>query len=416
MLFILQFGMAAFFLIRRMRSLFGWRVGCRSWFRSGDRLRNTSYGRSGTSGRREGVLQKDGISFIIQQEHFYHGMLKQLGLVQELQLGDLDFDKQYYIVTDYPDVLEKANQSGELLALLKSLFALPVTSLEASRTRIWCEIEGEDLGQKDPYFDQHAELMRQIAALLKSQALQTRQGSRVSRRSMAFIAMGIHAGLFAASIWWIAPLISDAEQVWDRGIIFAWMAGGALLAVGLWWSLLVRLFRGTSWGGMVFADFIIWGVAGFLLSVSLLIHQTNIHLPQGAASMTNAPVVLRKCTLRCGNGRSSDKYPIALNQCTAETRAATAALYHQQHQNCRINNNWFFDIQTSPLLGWTTRGNYKFRSWDAEFFDKATLGTQLSIPVQPGALGARWIDANNIGFLMKSRDNRRAVAYRLDAD
>ena len=383
-----------FFVIRRMRLLFGWKLGRRTWSDK-DRIRDIDHSKDGTINRRlEGIRQVNGLPFIITREYFYHRTLKRMGIATELQVGDEEFDRRYYIVTDFPSTLEAACRDSIFLDRVKELLALPVESIHATRTRLWCEISPKDFKQADAHFDQHAALLGAIGIALRNEA--RKMPVRRNRQMMgwAFSFMAVHSALLAYGFWWMIPLIADEEQLLEPKKMLGITLLAIPVAIFVWWRAILFFFRKTSWAGLVVADFIFVGLTGFVLGGSLIVREMNIALPQVASVPASVTVTDRVCYLHCSKGKGGHRYLIQESQCTPEARESTRRAYQNTYDKCQ-KNNYIYSLKTSPLGERKTP--FSFDIWDDGFYDASQRGVILSVPVWPGALGVKWVNTKLIG-------------------
>ncbi len=355
--------------------------------------------KNGISARHIGITQPSGIPFIIKREKWYHRILKSLGIASEIRVTSDEFDKTYFITTDYPNHLEQTLASGKLLTHLQALFALPVKSLHATPRKMWCVIRKDDLQASDSHYAQHFALLAEIS---KTSSISSgyEVASSTSRRLSvtAFIFISIHAGLLTMGLLGAFPTLADSVDMVDAG---AWIAKGILLGILLaivWFFAILHMFRGSSWVCWVLADFVLCGVLGFILSGVFVVREANTHLPQPPAQVFTQPILQKVCVLeckkRCGRRctrRSSYRFQSDAT-CSPESRYAIMQEKKQTDYIC-ANSAWY--EYTLHVQHWREPSDYSFSPSEA-LFDNVRTGTMLNVPVNEGALGLEWIDTDEI--------------------
>lgn len=348
--------------------------------------------------RHIGIQQTNGIPFVIRTERWYHRALKAIGIATEIRIKNEDFDKKYFISTDFPNHLEYAINSADLLKHFQDLFTLPVKTLYAAPNAIWCVIKKEDRNKPDEYFARHFQILEHISNICTNKISETQNLSKTSQyRYWAFLVICIHFGLFMLGLVGKIPTEVDSisivfkERWFIAGIIF-----GAIFAVG-WLFYILFVFRGTSWVCWVLADFILFGIVGFLLSGIWMVREANHLLPQRAATEFTEQIVKKECVLHCKrrSRRFSRVYTYAYDkesECSMEARALTIQQKQIENYRCGIKAWYVFNVYTTH---WKGSEYYSFKSSNA-LFDQTQIGSTLEIPVNPGALGLEWVDVNKI--------------------
>ena len=349
--------------------------------------------------RHIGISQLDGIPFIIRRERWYHRALKAIGIASEVSAGRPDFDKRFFITTDFPGHLGKLLASRDFQKHLQELFALPVKSLHATRDRIWCVIQPEDASRPIDHFGPHLEALRNISV---ASGISPADGSskpashKLGLAAAAVIA--VHAGLLGLGLFGLLPTRADAIHTeYLPNLIVVGVVAGAVVA-GTWFLLLLAVFLGSSWSSWVLADFILCGFLGIVLSGIVVVREANIHLPQPAATVHVLPIVKKVCVFKCSparRGLNLQRHSYWFDtdrQCSPELRAAFLQSRQQSNSNCTLRPSFDYSIRVKH---WRASVPYSF-SPSAEVFDTLSTGNLLSVPVHPGALGFEWIDRDEI--------------------
>lgn len=347
--------------------------------------------------RHVGLRQSHGIPFFIRSERWYHRVLKAIGIAVEIKVQNQDFDKKYFIATDFPNHLERAISSGDLLKNLQDLFALPIKSLHAAPNAIWCVIEKKDRNKPEEYFTAHLQILKRISEYSTSKTSANYNLSETSRHSYwAFFAICVHLSLFGLGFMGMIPGSFDSIDIVNTT---EWFITGILLGgvfAGGWLFLNLLILKRTPWICWFLTDFILFGVIGFLLSGIWIVRELNDLLPQPPATEFTQHIVKRECVLHCAsNSRRSrvTRYTHASDlACAPEARASEMQKKMLENYKCS-NKAWYeFQIYTSH---WKGNKNYGFPSSQA-LFDQTQTGSVLQIPVNQGALGLEWVDVDKI--------------------
>jgi hypothetical protein len=361
----------------------------------------TYIGRSknGIISRHVGVTQQCGIPFIIKRERWYHSFLKRMGIAAEISVGSEAFDTKYFITTDHPSHLERALATSAMIADLQELFALPIKSVHATQSKIWCVCKRGDLEESESHYYRHRALLGAISK--RTQQSTTGDDFLLPQRNLgrfAFLFLAAHAGLITLGIFGALPTLADSIDTLDNHLlVIKGMLAGLVLS-GLWLFLIVSIFNRSSWVCWVLVDFLICGLIGFVLSGIFIVREANVHLPQPAATIMVTPVTQKICTLNCSQrcGRRCTRrssYTFYDNSgCNPQSRAESMILKKQTDSICRSSAYYSYQITTKP---WRPGKHYSF-SPNITLFDGVNVGTDVSIPVNPGALRLEWVDTDAI--------------------
>ena len=224
-------------------------------------------------------------------------------------------------------------------------------------------------------------------------------------RLAALIAICFDAGLISLGILGFALTFIDNIEILDLNewIIKTCIVGA--ITSGLWFLLLIKYFRHTSWICWVLADFILVGIAGFILSTLFIIRDINLDLPQPAPTLYFEPIVNKTCTLECsqrqGRRNHSRSYVLSSEQCASSQNRSTAIAYYEQMNSiCMYNTSFFFYLD---IADWRSKGNYHFSVQEAQY-DQSQLGNKVRVPVYPGALGIHWLSHPQLITITESFD------------
>jgi len=353
----------------------------------------------GISARHIGLIQENGIPFVVMQERWYHRLLKGIGIASEIKVSDTKFDKKHFITTDYPTHLEQALASGKLMESLKELFALPVKSLRATPHKIWCVIREDDFQESDGYYHQHTDLLTEIAKAGRA-ASTIENGPRSSRKlgSFALAFICVHAGLFTLGVLGTIPTLADSIEMIDKHGLLNKGAFFGIVAAGIWLLGILAVFRGSSWVGWVVVDFIMCGIVGFILSGMVFVREANIHWFQPPAQIFDQPITQKICTLKCKKScgrRCTEHRTYAFQsdaECVPQSRKNIMEEKVQTDAIC-ASEAWF--EYTIGVKHWHNTSDYHFEP-STTLFDSVQTGALLRVPVHEGALGLEWVDTDRI--------------------
>ncbi|MCE2927713.1 MAG: hypothetical protein LW823_08750 [Rickettsiales bacterium] len=398
MVFVLQLLFFIFALVVRGRFLLGRHLKADNIKK--ERLNYIVHGKHGVMRRHVGMARQNGIPFIIRKERWYHRFLKQMGIASEIRVSDAQLDQSYYFITDFPNHLEQALHSGGLQDALKKLFALNIKSLHATRDKIWCVIPSGVAGRSDSHFNDHRDLLMEIAKFTQARP-EVQLGGYVQRNLMmlAFATISIHAGiLMMGLLGWMPIMGSHVDTIDDQQFIFSSLFLSVLL-LGIWLFAIISMFARTSWASWVIADFVLCAVIGFMLSGAYMLRAANIHWMQAAPEIHAQQVTSRSCLLHCSKScgkrctRRSTHHLNADTECAASNRHATLAHYAAKDYICAARAEYQYTIHVQHWQ--ENKGTYSFSATPMQF-DTMPNGSIVNVPLHPGALGMSWLDITEI--------------------
>lgn len=395
MVIFLQLCILVVFTILRGRMLFGMHLPSVSSERG--ILDYTLKVRGTVIARHIGIYQHGGIPFVIRPERAYDRILKNLGIASEISIGNAAFDKKYFIITDFPGHLEQLLASKELRMDVQKLFRWPVKSLHATRSRVWCVISRKHIHKPRDHFDRHALLLGNISAA--SGASLTVGLPPASRwRGMAALSfIALQGGVLTLGLLGNLSTYADSAHTEDTAALILKGAMAGMLAAFAWGFCILALFKGSPWVSWVLADFVLFGLAGFLLSGMVAVREVNLHAPQPAAQIHELPVIEKICVLKCSmrigksTRRSSYMYNTAY-ECSPESRENIVARKEQSDPICASSNRFEYTLR---LRHWREAQPYEF-SPSVKVFDSVGIAEPMKVPVHQGALGLEWIDWDEI--------------------
>lgn len=396
MVIVLQILIFAIAFAFRGRFLFGMQLKVLS---GSDNLTYIGRRKHGIVSRHIGVTQENGIPFIIKRERWYHAVFKALGIAAEINVGNDAFDTKYFITTDHPSHLEEALRASAMISDLQALFQLPIKSVHATPSKIWCICKRDDLEESESHYDRHRELLSSISERAQKSSLnENLANTRRYLGLLALIVLAVHAGLVTLGIFGALPTFADFIYTLEVESLLAKGALGGLTAAGVWLLALLAVFARSSWVCWVLVDFMLCGLIGFALSGIIILREANINLPQAPATVVASMVTQKTCTINCSKrcGKHCTRrsyYPYQGDtECAPEARVAALEYRKQTDYICNSNANFSYKIHTS---GWPGMPQYSFTSRPS-LFDAIQQGSTLAVPINPGAAGLKWIDTDTI--------------------
>lgn len=366
---------------------------------SPDHLQYIGKNKAGTIISRHVGLSRNGtLPFVIKPERWYHRFLKSIGVASEIKMPSESFDKAYFLATDFPHHLERATSSGPLMKLLEELFSLHITSLHVTKSRLWCIVDSGHTTRPSTFFERHFEILDEISKILGTVA--TKDGFATQAETLvpyAFGAMSVHAGLLSLGLLGVFPTLADSiDTPLLSELVSKGLAAGALCAA-LWFMLILYFFNKTSWICWVFADFMLCGILGFMLSGIFAVRELNMDLSQPSPVVHTQNITQKKCTLHCKKGsgkrsRSSSYAYYGDDACSPSNRSGITREKETTDYICTYQIWFTFDISVPH---WSKPKDYSFES-SMQLFDSVRTGQSLDISVNPGALGIEWVDTSTI--------------------
>jgi hypothetical protein len=370
-----------------------------------------------------GITQASGIPFIIKQERWYHRLLKYYGVAVELQTSNDEFNKKYFIITDFPHHLKQLLASEMLLHDIQALLAKEhVVSIHATKNRLWCVATGyprnytkEDVysvGLKQAYnlqilgdaFSGHYVLMTAIADQISKTSHYLGENFK-SNRNLAFTFLAAHAALFCLGIFGWIFVAKDEYAFASPHELKDLMTQVGVALCAAWAVVIVILFKKTAWMNWVLGDFLLFGIIGIMLSAPQVIRALNIYLPQPPPAYYAMPVYRKICKVTCYKECGSHARKYAPEVCNAEYILASEDEWSPADREAQ-----FLKIRGSnPVCLHNMKYEYsvEVREWDGSnrlrqiripsaVFDSLKPGDEVNILVFKGALGISWMDIGSM--------------------
>lgn len=341
-----------------------------------------------------GLEQTAPFPFIVQQERWYHVLLKKVGVAHEISVGNPTIDGKFFFITDYPNHLERSLKSPGLQGAIETLFTLSVKSLFVSSQKTWCVMETGGVMREEEHYDRIRTILKRIAGALQEGEEESSLRFRMNTGYWAFLSIAFHIGFFITGLFAAFPAIPYPIDVVNNGELWAMGLLSGLLAASAWAALLLWFFRGTSWAGWVFADFLLVGLAGIVMLVGFELRELNIELDTAPATVHTQKVVERSCSLTCSRGsgkrRRSRTFTLTPAQCEAASRPQTLAEHLGRDPKCQYDTTFNFYLAVTPWYE-GRREPYEFYP-KSDLFDAVPLGGKINITSHPGYFGMEWVD------------------------
>lgn len=261
---------------------------------------------------------------------------KAMGIANEIQTGDPEFDREVYVTCDHPHVATVLGESQELRAAILAMFAAGYRKIFFDGTHVRAERRADHTPTK-----RDLELLHAI--YVASWKLSDSPPSRLSDRffwkallvegviwSIAGYAIGAVAELF----WAKEDLHIDKLAVWKTGFIVAGAAFGVLLLIIALWM------RGSSRGHRVIIESAVVLLLGLPVASVQVVSDTNRTMDHAPAQITERDYAQCEIRERRGRrGRRSYTYYLHLNaQTEAQHGPALPRSIQITRELCRVAN------------------------------------------------------------------------------
>lgn len=328
-------------------------------------------------------------SLWIRSEHVVHHGLRALGLADDLQIGDPELDANWYIATDSPDELRHLGRTPDLRSALAAVLALAPTRVRANHRSLCVELPSRDALAWD---EEHRDDLAAHAAAL-ADALDRAAPTEARNTWRLSLVMGVNAALAAGGMAAVAFEVASTITSFEP---FAVDAGLGVTLALFWLSAIGLLLRDTGWIALAVTDFLLFGLLGAILSGPELMRSANIVLddapPEEHQVVVSATPCQAACTRGSGKRRSTRRYTLDRSYCTGDESAIRSHLTPRD-SSCANSMAVTREVQLDGLPGYG--GSYSFVT-SREKYRQHAPGTRASVPVHPGALGVRWVDATEI--------------------
>lgn len=319
--------------------------------------------RGETLRHRMGVPTAIGASFALTVESGWDKWFKAVGLSEEFQTGDEEFDRRIYIASDHPAVCGALRDSAEIRKAVRALLGVGTTGRatgETAKRRLVCDRRMLFVSSRGPL--KHGPTLELLDALRRG--IEGRLGRLPSRLrdSFAWRALAIES-----VVWAIAGFAAVAvvEAVADRTLVHLdrprLYAYGALAAFGAAVALLaaiVALLRRTSRSHRILVE------SGVVLLLSLPVFGV-----QAVADFNRA---------------ADDGPPRVRDVRIAQRRETTS-----RGRRGRVTHRYHVDIESGPEV--TDTGLPRSFEVSYEVYTTLRNGASLPLEIGPGRLGIPWL-------------------------
>ncbi len=290
-------------------------------------------------------------SFMIFPEKNSNAYLKKIGLCNEFQTGDTEFDRKYFISCDETSFLEELRLNKELRKLIDELFTKGAQYVICSKNKIWFETS-YDFGADN--YPPVIELLEKISAEINKTSRSLAKTFFDKNNIIATLLMSVHSAALIFGGFALFMMISVAYAIPDKAgwIKIALPAG--ILFTALWCAFVVGVLKNSSRLNLVLTDFVISGIAGFMLLTFVTVYEYNMDFDHNPRQDVYVQVY-DKHTYKCGKRNRRTCYKITIE-----------------------------DWQNPG----TTRG-MKVSSYE---YNSVTVGGQMRVTLGSGALGIEYVD------------------------
>jgi len=307
---------------------------------------------------RVGISCGDDFSFTLTRERLHDVVSKKIGLVEECQTGDIDFDREVYIRSD-DRIVHRLLQTDPTLraGLLELIDACPygLKSVEVHNGRLW--IEAKPLGDSPEEAEVECARMAPLLKVAAERLKEPQSAVPESRDPFPFRAaclLAISTGLAINGFLSLFPLEPPPFPALVNPLAPLILA----IPIGLCVSALLALaalawLRRSARTHLVLIEILLAGSAGAVLTAYSEIRDFNIEHDTAAPSMIEASV-----TKLTTSGR---------------TWARRGRNYHAE------------------LAGWPTATEQASLKIPSRIFNRLQVGQSVAVEQHPGALGWAWV-------------------------
>lgn len=342
--------------------------------------------------RLQGVTIEKGLVFSLQREQWYHRIFKFLRMATEISTKNQQFDKRYFIMTDFPEDAEQLLASPEIVQALQEIMAKPIAYLHMDKTRLWVGYKKTADVTPELVEEVYQCLERLVELWQKTVAHRCLSKVYLNRRLLAYSLMSVHYGLLLLVILQPFLVLLDGVLTLDNGKLGV-LGLGLGLALCLCWLLIIHVFLlRTPWLPKVLIDFILIGAIPMVFTGISLLRAANVHLPQPEPYPSPVLVLEKRCA-RNYEGHIVRFIPeehLGERYITEEACLPTHRPYIQRRKRFKtvVSNNYYdFVLRVSGEEIGT-----QYIGVPPDLFDRVQSGEYVKLLIYTGAFGLRWID------------------------
>lgn len=312
-----------------------------------------------------GIKIENEYDFQIKLEKWHDRLFKTLRLSVEFQLGNQEFDKKYYLVSDNVSLLESISKAGELHDVIDKVFDSPkycalTKKLQCNSKRLWLEYHCDESFSEGDI----GEIAMVIVPLLKNIAdhpslatIEARSGfDRYALR--AAIILGVSTGLAVNGLVhlvrmpWAPFIVVDTYQLMLDGFLIAAVIVGFLIFGTI--SFLGR----TSRAHLVFIEVLFIGGIGAFLTSTEELSDFNKEMDRQAAQ-----------------------------EFTVQVHKKTTQYHRKIGRRGRSSNSYYLHIND-----WLNSEKEKKVGVSSHLYSQVREGDSIIVFQKPGRLGYRWVE------------------------
>lgn len=344
-----------------------------------------------------GVRRGVPVPMIIRPQRWYDNLLLSLDLSHEVKLHHA-LDEKLFMMCDHASAFTHLARKTEIGPMMIALYnKYKIKKLFLLKDRIYAKVD-PDSTDRAAFCRDLMQISAAIGKLEKHPMVGRVANSRLSLMKLAIFMMSLHIILLMYGVCGGIALIADSRSTLASNLTY--LMGAAFFPVlAGWFYTVVMLFWRTSWIGIVLADFVLVGIAGILLSGTIVVREMNIELDKNSPELVRTKVTTMDCEFTCTSGtgkrRRSSHYDYAWSSCSTEAkRQAVMSDLRKQYYRC-ANQVYVSELNISvgpvSTLGKKIADSHK---WNAEesIFDRSAPGATMVMPIMPGHLQIPWVD------------------------
>jgi hypothetical protein len=279
------------------------------------------------------------ISFLIGPENNTEKLLKKLGISNEFQTKDVEFDKEFYIACDNDVFQKELEYNSELRKIITEIFASHSPKfIMCAGGKLWAEY-GRESFQGNELISKLEQIKRIILGI------NTSFFRTISNKTFikAFLLMGFHTGALITGGLLLFFVISGYKII-DLSEFVTYSIIAGLIAACLWFFIIILVMNKSSKINLVLTDFVISGIAGIALLSSAILFDLNYELDKSPLLLEQS-YIFDKYSYRCGKKNRSTCYTIVFSDIDDKSKAMKYKSSHDEYMRAQVGSYAILNIR-----------------------------------------------------------------------
>jgi len=307
--------------------------------------------------------------------------------------------KDLVFISDHPHDFRDLVLSEDAYHALSEIVAIPgVERIYAFGKKIWVQMSDVSQGRYDKEFRPKILAgLQELGRALDGIAKKRKEEGRVSHLALRLLFfMAVHMMIFCFMLTAVMTVAFGDALLLDRGAFFLMSSVATVAVIVFWMALMALTLKRTMWLVVGLGDFLLIGLAGFLMAIPLMLYEANIKMQQGEAEYSQVRLLGKTCHIACmpGTGRQTHFFDMTDETvCRAEEeRSAYLKQLQELEPNCRQNA----EIRFYLVLAHEESGHQFSVPVAEDVHDAANENMSYAAPVYPGALRHPWISTARV--------------------